>query len=255
VLLRRNKHYFDAEVVKWLTNALFFMIAAETAFTFYISVYGFSNFVGHIFKIFAYFFIYKAIVSIGIEMPHRLLFRELQESEAELKKAVTRIYRLAITDSLTSVYNRRYFFESIEEDFQKARREHSPFSIILLDLDYFKLINDTFGHLNGDRVLKAVAECCLQSVREKDVIRWGGEEFLIILKDTPKDGAIVVAERLRQRIAEISIQTDRGIAKVTASIGVATLDDDCPDLDTFMAIADRALYSAKANGRNCISFN
>ena len=253
VLLWRNKHYFDAQIAKWLTSALFFMIAAETAFTFYISVYGFSNFVGHIFKIFAYFFIYKAIVSIGIEMPHRLLFRDLKQSEAELEKAVTRIHHLAITDSLTSVYNRRYFFESIEEDFQKARREHSHFSVLLLDLDYFKRINDTFGHLVGDQVLKAVADCCLQSVREKDVIRWGGEEFLIILKDTPKEGAIVVAERLRQRIAEISIQTDRGIAKVTASIGVATLDDDCPDLDAFMAKADSALYSAKAKGRNCVS--
>jgi diguanylate cyclase (GGDEF)-like protein len=255
VLLWRNKHYFDAQIAKWLTSALLFMIAAETAFTFYISVYGFSNFVGHIFKIFAYFFIYKAIVSIGIEMPHRLLFRDLKQSEAELEKAVTRIHHLAITDSLTSVYNRRYFFESIEEDFQKARRERSHFSVLLLDLDYFKRINDTFGHLVGDQVLKAVADCCLQSVREKDVIRWGGEEFLIILKDTPKEGAIVVAERLRQRIAEISIPADRGIAKVTASIGVATLDDDCPDLDAFMAKADSALYSAKAKGRNCVSSN
>lgn len=252
VLLRRSKHHFDPEIAKWLTSAFLFMIAAETAFTFYVSVYGFSNFMGHIFKIFTYFFIYKAIVNIGIEMPHRLLFRELKQSEAELEKAVTRIHHLAITDSLTSVYNRRYFFESIEEDFQKARREHRHFSVLLIDLDYFKNINDTFGHLAGDRVLKAVAECCQQSVRHKDIIRWGGEEFLIILKDTPKEGAIVVAERLRHHIEEISIPTDRGIAKVTASIGVATLDDDCPDLDTFMAKADSALYSAKAKGRNSV---
>jgi diguanylate cyclase (GGDEF)-like protein len=251
VLLLRNRDAFDREVLRWLIISLVLTIGAELAFTSYISVYGFSNLVGHFFKIIAFYFTYKAIIEMGLERPHRLLFRNLKKSESELGKALEEVQRLAITDSLTGLYNRRHFFELAEHELQRARRYRRSLSAIMLDIDHFKQVNDTYGHAVGDHVLKEVADSCRQAMRKEDVLgRYGGEEFVIMMPESNLVATCQVAERLRQSIAQKTIDTEVGPVMVTVSLGVITLDDECSTLETLLAGADQALYWAKRSGRN-----
>jgi diguanylate cyclase (GGDEF)-like protein len=251
VLLLRNRDAFDREVLRWLIISLVLTIGAELAFTSYISVYGFSNLVGHFFKIIAFYFTYKAIIEMGLERPHRLLFRNLKKSESELGKALEEVQRLAITDSLTGLYNRRHFFELAEHELQRARRYRRSLSAIMLDIDHFKQVNDTYGHAVGDHVLKEVADSCRQAMRKEEVLgRYGGEEFVIMMPESNLVATCQVAERLRQSIAQKTIDTEVGPVMVTVSLGVITLDDECSTLETLLAGADQALYWAKRSGRN-----
>ena len=251
VLLLRNRDAFDREVLRWLIISLVLTIGAELAFTSYISVYGFSNLVGHFFKIIAFYFTYKAIIEMGLERPHRLLFRNLKQSESELGKALEEVQRLAITDSLTGLYNRRHFLELAEHELQRARRYRRFLSAIMLDIDHFKQVNDTYGHAAGDHVLKEVADCCRQVMRKEDVLgRYGGEEFVIMLPESNLSATCQVAERLRQSIAQKTIDTEVGPVMVTVSLGVITLGDECSTLETLLAGADQDLYLAKRSGRN-----
>lgn len=161
------------------------------------------------------------------------------------------VERLAITDSLTGLYNRRHFFELAEHELQHARRYRRFLSAIMLDIDHFKQVNDTYGHAIGDQVLQVVAEGCRQATRVVDVLgRYGGEEFVIILPETDLVATCKVAERLRQIIAEKTIDTEVGPVIVTASLGVSIIDDECSKLETLLAGADQALYVAKRSGRN-----
>ena len=250
-LLLRNHDAFDSEVLRWLIISLLLTIGAELAFTSYISVYGFSNLVGHFFKIIAFYFTYKAIIEMGLERPHRLLFRNLKKSESELGNALEEVQRLAITDSLTGLYNRRHFFELADNELQRARRYRRFLSAIMLDIDHFKQVNDTHGHAVGDHVLKEVADCCSQAMRKEDVLgRYGGDEFAIMLPESNLVATCQVAERLRQRIAQKPIDTEVGPVTVTVSLGVSTLDDECSKPETLLANADQALYVAKRSGRN-----
>ena len=220
-LLLRNHDAFDREVLRWLIISLLLTIGAELAFTSYISVYGFSNLVGHFFKIIAFYFTYKAIVEMGLEKPHRLLFRNLKKSESELGNALEEVQRLAITDSLTGLYNRRHFFELAEHELQRARRYRRFLSAMMLDIDHFKQVNDTYGHAVGDHVLKEVADCCRQAMRKEDVLgRYGGDEFAIMLPESDLVTTCQVAERLRQSIAQKTIETEVGPVTVTVSLGV-----------------------------------
>ncbi len=251
VLLLRNRAAFDSEILRWLIISLLLTTGAELAFTSYISVYGFTNLLGHFFKIVASMFIYKAIVEMGLEKPHRLLFRNLKQNESALQNALEQVQRLAITDSLTGLYNRGHFFELAEHELQSARRYQHPLSAMMLDIDRFKLVNDTYGHAGGDQVLQAIAECCRQVMRKVDVLgRLGGEEFAIIMPETDLAAACQVAERLRQSIAEKTFDTEAGPVRVTVSIGVSTLDDRYSKPEALVAGADQALYVAKRNGRN-----
>jgi diguanylate cyclase (GGDEF)-like protein len=186
-----------------------------------------------------------------LERPHRLLFRNLKKSESELGKALEEVQRLAITDSLTGLYNRRHFFELAEHELQRARRYRRSLSAIMLDIDHFKQVNDTYGHAVGDHVLKEVADSCRQAMRKEDVLgRYGGEEFVIMMPESNLVATCQVAERLRQSIAQKTIDTEVGPVMVTVSLGVITLDDECSTLETLLAGADQALYWAKRSGRN-----
>jgi diguanylate cyclase (GGDEF)-like protein len=162
-----------------------------------------------------------------------------------------KVEQLAITDSLTGLHNRRHFLELAEHEFQRARRYKRPMSMIMLDIDRFKQVNDTYGHAVGDQVLRAVATRCHDTLRTIDFMgRFGGEEFILLLPENNLDGACNAAERLRQRVAEDPIETERGPVSVTISLGVAAIAADCPDLKTLLERVDAALYAAKKAGRN-----
>ena len=164
------------------------------------------------------------------------------------------VHRLAITDPLTSLFNRRYFFDAARREFERARRYKTPLAIILIDLDHFKGVNDTYGHVAGDNVLVTVSSRCKQSLRDVDVpARYGGEEFIFLLPETDLSGAHLLAERLRERIKEQVIETGSLRIAVSASLGIAELDDTCPDLNTLVQHADQALYATKRTERGSIT--
>jgi diguanylate cyclase (GGDEF)-like protein/PAS domain S-box-containing protein len=161
------------------------------------------------------------------------------------------VQRLAVTDPLTNLHNRRYFFEVAHREMERARRYQSPLSLIMIDIDHFKEVNDTHGHLIGDIVLRQIADRLRGQLREIDVLcRYGGEEFVIMLPDTALDAAYQVSERLRQAIVEKPIGAEEYLVQVTTSLGVAFMSDECKQIDDLIRYADQALYQAKSAGRN-----
>lgn len=173
----------------------------------------------------------------------RALMQDLTNSNNALKQ-------LTLTDHLTGIGNRKYLDEQLVKEQQLYLRYHRPFSILLLDIDHFKAINDKYGHLNGDKVLIAVAKTLIREVRDVDIVgRWGGEEFMVICPDTDLEQSYGLAERLRIAILELRILTDDGIIQLTTSIGVAELTE-LMNIDQLLQQADKHLYQAKSQGRN-----
>ncbi|HTK96570.1 MAG TPA: diguanylate cyclase [Pseudomonadales bacterium] len=177
-----------------------------------------------------------------------LVFRDI----TELTKIKQEMERLAHTDFLTGLYNRRFFMQRLGEETERVKRGHQPMSVLLLDMDSFKTVNDTHGHDVGDRVLQVIASVTQEVKRISDVsARIGGEEFAMLLPDTDRDGAIKLAQRLRRTINEqIIADAKGGPITVTASIGVATMSHADHGIDHILTHADRALYRAKDAGRN-----
>jgi diguanylate cyclase (GGDEF)-like protein len=151
--------------------------------------------------------------------------------------------------------NRRYFLEGAETEFARARRHGRGFSLLLIDADHFKQVNDTFGHDAGDRVLQGIAEATVGSLREADLVgRLGGEEFAVAMPEVELETAHVVAERLRQLIADSDMGTaESGSLRVTVSIGVAAASPEDQTLNQMLRRADQALYAAKHAGRNKVA--
>lgn len=167
-----------------------------------------------------------------------------------------RLRKLAMRDGLTGALARRAFREQAMRALTLATRHKHDLSCVMLDLDYFKSINDTHGHAVGDLVLKACVEVCQRELRETDMVgRMGGEEFAILLPYTSRETAMHVVENLRAAITRIYVQGKSGSVKVSASFGVASLDLSVTDIDGLLARADTALYQAKNAGRNtCIAW-
>lgn len=169
---------------------------------------------------------------------------------------ISRLERETVTDALTGVFNRRYLDRRLKEEVAGARRYGKPLSVMLLDIDYFKKINDTHGHQAGDRVLIVLGQIIAGKLRESDILsRYGGEEFLVITPHTPLEGAIEVAERLRKHIEshDFSLPEEAGAIRgirVTVSIGVACLGDVLDNVGKLVNAADKNLYRAKQEGRN-----
>jgi len=179
------------------------------------------------------------------------LQRELTRKNIELERLNAEVQRLAITDSLTGLYNRRGFFELSQREVERAKRFGRPFSVIMLDIDHFKSINDTYGHEAGDQVLEKVTARLRDKLRTVDIVgRYGGEEFSILLPESEPAGALEAGERLRRCIADELIETSQGILKVTISLGLTTLTDNSKTLEELLKFADQALYQAKEAGRN-----
>lgn len=177
---------------------------------------------------------------------------DLRARNAELEGMLTRTERLAMTDALTGVYNRRRFTEVLKREWAVARRYKHPLSLLLLDIDRFKLVNDTDGHGAGDEVLKKVAEIIGSSIREVDVCaRYGGDEFVLLLPHTHAENATVVATRVREKLARARLDWGGESQRVGLSIGIAASDDETlATHDDLIEAADRALYEAKRGGRD-----
>lgn len=181
---------------------------------------------------------------------------EKQESlrlSGELAAANKHLETLAMTDLLTGLYNRRHAMDRMLSEISAARRYGGPLSLILLDADGFKAVNDTYGHDAGDEVIKTLGALLRQSFRTHDVVcRMGGDEFLVICPRTAMDDAFLVAERVRLSIASQQVKAGEGYWQGSISVGVADYGPGRQDVETLNKAADRAVYDAKRNGRNCV---
>lgn len=181
--------------------------------------------------------------------------QDLKMGEEQIQHTLAELKHLATMDHLTNVFNRRHFFAVAHTEVIRAQRYCRPLSIMMLDVDYFKSVNDTVGHVLADIVLKQAAQIIANNIRISDVLaRYGGEEFIILLPETDSESAFVIANRIRQNIERFPFLEDtKSMLSLTISIGIASVDDDSPvghDLDSLIHYADKALYAAKGNGRN-----
>jgi diguanylate cyclase (GGDEF)-like protein len=196
------------------------------------------------------------LVSFALSIISHITFARYREQEnkthellLELEKRNNELLSLSKIDKLTNVYNRYYFYEIFEKEFQLSEEKNEKFSILMVDIDHFKKINDTYGHLYGDKILTLVANTIKENVREHDIVaRYGGEEFVVLVKDNDEESGIQVAERVRMSIENIKHQDEKS---VTISIGVSS-NEEGKTLQEIIAVADLRLYQAKNNGRNQI---
>ena len=182
-------------------------------------------------------------------------FLNLFAQQIELAVTIADLFQMvreqAVTDPLTTLYNRRYFDESIEKEFTRANRQKQPFSIIGIDLDHLKQINDKYGHVYGDLAIKQISSVLKQNARSIDVpARMGGEEFNVLLPGIDSKGAMIAAERIRKAIEATPIET---VGTITASLGVATFLEHANNVEELMELADQAMYHSKRNGRNQVT--
>jgi diguanylate cyclase (GGDEF)-like protein len=185
-------------------------------------------------------------------LPKELLARV--KKELKIKDMMYELQLLASTDSMTKLYNRRYFSTASQQIISLAKREKNDISLLMLDIDKFKNINDTYGHDVGDTVIITLANRLLNNHRESDIsCRYGGEEFTILLPNTAIKGAAIVAENIRKGIEELRLQIEEKTIYFTVSIGVTSLREEEQDIEKALKRVDEALYKAKDSGRNRVS--
>ncbi|WP_375767306.1 diguanylate cyclase [Archangium gephyra] len=185
--------------------------------------------------------------------------RELDRANKELAQKREELLALTRVDALTGLYNRRYFEERLTEEFVRSTRYRSPLSLVMMDIDHFKKLNDTYGHPFGDEVLRQVARTIKGKLREVDfVARYGGEEMIALLPETGPKDALGACERVREAIASLQLEFraqdgSRQMVRCTASLGVASVPSKAlPVMEELLRVADVCLYEAKAAGRNCV---
>jgi diguanylate cyclase (GGDEF)-like protein/PAS domain S-box-containing protein len=183
----------------------------------------------------------------GMERRYALIVRDITDK----RDAADDLRRAAVTDHLTGIANRRAFFDAAARELERWRRAPRPLSLLLIDADHFKNVNDQHGHATGDAVLRAIATTLTSTAREIDIVaRLGGEEFVVLMPSTDATGAAALAERIRAAIAGIAVEAGGTLVRCTVSIGVSTMGRDVTGLDALVERADEALYVAKAAGRN-----
>lgn len=182
--------------------------------------------------------------TIAVEKHYKEILLELTTFSQKLKK-------LAEHDPLTNFYNRYVLYDHGRKEIDRALRGPLPLSLLMIDIDHFKEVNDLYGHLVGDEVLVQLADCISKTQRSYDLtVRFGGEEFVLLLSNTPEHKATIVAEKIRQNVEKTPFVTTKGIIHLTISIGVAELSSARPRLELLLQDADEALYNAKLLGRN-----
>lgn len=175
----------------------------------------------------------------------------LKQATLELEQANVELKRLATTDPLTHLYNRRHFFSLAHAEYSKSTRHKRPLSFIMMDVDEFKTINDTYGHAAGDKALLALASCCHQAIRESDIIgRIGGEEFAVCCPDSDVNGAYAIAERIRSLCENLEIEFSGQRFRFTVSLGITARSAEDEHCEQALNRADQLLYKAKRTGRN-----
>lgn len=195
-------------------------------------------------------------INLSIEQANRELKRVIEEKTElanKLKELNKRLERQAITDGLTGIFNHRFFYEVLNKNFAESKRHNYMLSCIMIDIDYFKIFNDTFGHKMGDQILMNVADIIEKSVREEDIVaRYGGEEFVALLPQTSKEMALIVAERIRRNVERTAFLEKFSGGEVTVSLGVATYAGykNWDSGNILVEESDKALYKSKENGRN-----
>lgn len=200
------------------------------------------------------------VVNISNKKNNRLFnkqdleFMEALANQAAIAIDNAKLYELATKDGLTKLYTHRHFFTLLDTELRRASRYNHVLSVIMMDIDDFKLVNDTYGHAVGDKVLREVANIIRTTVRKIDMpARYGGEEFAVILPETNGLDATVIAHRLRKKVENLEIKLDDGtLVKITISLGVASFPDGPDNELALMDFADKALYESKHNGKNCL---
>jgi diguanylate cyclase (GGDEF)-like protein len=210
--------------------------------------------------------IQRALETYELEMANVRLLAELEQANkdleskvelrtAELQTANEELKILATTDPLTKLNNRRHFFELGEQELARALRHQRQFTVLMLDIDHFKRVNDSYGHAVGDEIIKLVPETLTKMLRTSDISgRLGGEEFAIIVPETTAEGAVILANKIREAIAKLTYLTDKQVnVQFTISIGVAPWYAEVGGIDKLLDQADQALYVSKENGRNQVT--
>jgi diguanylate cyclase (GGDEF)-like protein len=200
----------------------------------------------------------RATEKVRLIAENQKLMRQLKNKNQELKKANETLKNLASRDGLTGLYNHRYFQEYLIFELYRSSQNKDTFSLLFLDLDYFKQYNDKNGHLEGDQLLQSFADILKNSIQNSSVVaRYGGEEFVLLLPSTSKTNACRVAEKIRQQVESHPFKgrETQPQGKVTVSIGISSFPDDGTDRATLIQCADGAMYRAKKSGRNkvCLS--
>jgi|GEM_PF-7015494 len=193
--------------------------------------------------------------AVGIDITEqKTTERELRESEKKLKSGNAQLRKLAITDNLTQLFNRRYIIQRLREEMERTKRYGLFFSCMMIDIDFFKKVNDQHGHLVGDYVLKRLAELIKSNLRTIDIVgRYGGDELFVILPQTPVQKARLLAERLRTLLNHTGFKTKKTTFSISMSVGVTAFPQkNNIEVDDLIACADKAMYKAKAAGRNCV---
>ncbi len=226
----------NIEIINSKTNILYFV-------TFFTSI---------IFMIIITFTVHSIYIKeFNIMKLNKTLESKVHLRTKELRVANKKLLEISTTDYLTNLSNRRYFFEIGAKTFYLSKREKSDLSIICIDIDFFKKINDTYGHNTGDEVLKFIADKMNKFIRKSDILaRMGGEEFSILLNNTNKENAYLLAEKLRKNIQKSSYKNKEVEIEVTISLGISQLIQEDEDLDSIISRADKALYIAKQSNRN-----
>ena len=189
-----------------------------------------------------------------IEKLNKNLEFKIQKRTKELEENVKKLNELATMDYLTNIPNRRYFFDLGEKIFLLSKRDNKELSLLLLDIDLFKNVNDTYGHDIGDEILKLVASTIKDNIRNSDILaRYGGEEFVILLNETDSQGAQNISRKIKDLIENLNYKVINKILKTTVSIGIASIKKDDIDLNDMIKRADKGMYKSKERGRNAIT--
>jgi len=230
-----------------LMFSLIFFVLSELSFTLYVDVFGFFNMLGHIFKLLSFYFIYSLFIEINLKNPFKILSNNLKSKNEELQFIATH-------DSLTGLSNQSSIFEELGRQFEIAKRFSKNFSIIMIDIDDFKIINDSFGHIAGDNALKFMADIINKTVRDLDIKgRYGGDEFLISPIEVSELKALEIAQKIQENLRLYKLPSNCPFKKFTISAGVSGIRAK-RTFDQVLATADKALLKSKQLGKDRVTF-